>query len=138
MPGGRVAIVQTRWHLDDLTGRVVRDMSQNEQADQYEIVEFPAILEVNKEVIKKKKGKKVKEIKVVEKPLWPEFFNLDALARTKASMPLFQWNAQYQQNPTAEEAALVKREWWQEWKEERPPECEYLIITGEVAIRQHV
>ena len=133
MPGGRVAIVQTRWHLDDLTGRVVRDMSQNEQADQYEIVEFPAILEVNKEVIKKKKGKKVKEIKVVEKPLWPEFFNLDALARTKASMPLFQWNAQYQQNPTAEEAALVKREWWQEWKEERPPECEYLIMSLDAA-----
>jgi|TARA_R110002096_G_scaffold31159_2_gene92026 predicted phage terminase large subunit-like protein len=137
MPGGRVAIVQTRWHLDDLTGRVVRDMSQNEQADQYEIVEFPAILEVNKEVIKKKKGKKVKEIKVVEKPLWPEFFNLDALARTKASMPLFQWNAQYQQNPTAEEAALVKREWWQEWKEERPPECEYLIMSLDAAAETH-
>lgn len=137
MPGGRVAIVQTRWHLDDLTGRVVRDMSQNEQADQYEIVEFPAILEVNKEVVKKKKGKKVKEIKVVEKPLWPEFFNLDALARTKASMPLFQWNAQYQQNPTAEEAALVKREWWQEWKEERPPECEYLIMSLDAAAETH-
>jgi predicted phage terminase large subunit-like protein len=137
MPGGRVAIVQTRWHLDDLTGRVVRDMSQNDQADQYEIVEFPAILEVNKEVVKKKKGKKVKEIKVVEKPLWPEFFNLDALARTKASMPLFQWNAQYQQNPTAEEAALVKREWWQEWKEERPPECEYLIMSLDAAAETH-
>jgi hypothetical protein len=45
MPGGRVAIVQTRWHLDDLTGRVTRDMAKNEKADQYEIVEFPAILD---------------------------------------------------------------------------------------------
>ena len=43
MPGGRVAIVQTRWHQDDLTGRVVRDMVQNEEADQYEVIEFPAI-----------------------------------------------------------------------------------------------
>ena len=58
MPGGRVAIVQTRWHLDDLTGRVVRDMAQNDQADQYEIVEFPAILEIENKTVKKKKGKK--------------------------------------------------------------------------------
>ena len=137
MPGGRVAIVQTRWHLDDLTGRVVRDMAQNEQADQYEIVEFPAILEVEKKVTKKKKGKKVTEVKTIEKPLWPEFFNLDALARTKASMPLFQWNAQYQQNPTAEEAALIKREWWREWREERPPECSYLIMSLDAAAETH-
>jgi len=137
MPGGRVAIVQTRWHLDDLTGRVVRDMAQNDQADQYEIVEFPAILEVENKTVKKKKGKKITEAKVVEKPLWPEFFNLDALQRTKASMPLFQWNAQYQQNPTAEEAALVKREWWKEWKEERPPECSYLIMSLDAAAETH-
>jgi len=101
MPGGRVAIIQTRWHLDDLTGRVVRDMGKNERADQYEVVEFPAILEV---VSKKTK-------KVTQKPLWPEFFDLEALLRTKASMPVFQWNSQYQQQPTTEEAAIVKREW---------------------------
>ena len=52
---------------------------------------------------------------------WPEFFDLPALERTKASMPLFQWNAQYQQQPTAEEAAIVKREWWQIWEKESPP-----------------
>ena len=46
MPGGRVAIVQTRWHMDDLTGRVVKDMAQNERSDQFEVIEFPAILEV--------------------------------------------------------------------------------------------
>ena len=62
MPGGRVAIIQTRWHLDDLTGRVVRDMGKNERADQYEVVEFPAILDV---VNKKTK-------KTTQKPLWPE------------------------------------------------------------------
>jgi hypothetical protein len=84
MPGGRVAIVQTRWHLDDLTGRVTRDMAKNEKADQYNIVEFPAILDVE--------NKKTKKIE--QKPLWPEFFDLAALERTKASMPVFQWNSQ--------------------------------------------
>ena len=47
MPGGRVAIIQTRWHMDDLTGRVVRDMGNNERADAFEVIEFPAILETS-------------------------------------------------------------------------------------------
>ena len=128
MPGGRVAIIQTRWHLDDLTGRVTRDMTQNELADKYEVVEFPAILETEDPE---------KPTNFIEKPLWPEFFNLDALYRTKASMPLFQWNAQYQQTPTAEEAALVKREWWNEWEEEQPPTCEYLIMSLDAAAEKH-
>jgi predicted phage terminase large subunit-like protein len=113
--------------MDDLTGRVVRDMTQNERADEYEIVEFPAILEVEDEETEE----------IVEKPLWPEFFDLEALLRTKASMPTFQWNAQYQQTPTAEEAALVKREWWQIWDQERPPSCEYIIMSLDAAAEKH-
>jgi len=125
MPGGRVAIVQTRWHLDDLSGRVVRDMQKNPNADQYEVVEFPAILEVPD------------GDSVIEKPLWPEFFDLEALKRTKASMPTFQWNAQYQQNPTSEEASVVKREWWRTWKQDSPPPCEYLIMSLDAAAETH-
>jgi len=122
MPGGRVAIIQTRWHQDDLTGRVVKDMTQNEEADQYEVVEFPAIFNDG-----------TKEARA----LWPEFYTLTALNRTKASMPLFQWNAQYQQNPTGEEAAVVKREYWQIWKAESPPPCEYVIMSLDAAAEQH-
>ena len=136
MPGGRIAIVQTRWHLDDLTGRVVRDMAQNELADKYEVIEFPAILEVESEV-PDPKNRLLTIPKTIEKPLWPEFFNLDALYRTKASMPVFQWNAQYQQQPTAEEAALVKREWWKEWTHEDPPSCEYIIMTLDAAAEKN-
>ena len=126
MPRGKVAIIQTRWHMDDLTGRVIKDM-QNEKADQFEIVEFPAILEVE--------DKNTAEI--VQKPLWPQFFNLEALLRTKASMPTFQWNAQYQQEPTAEEASLVKREWWNLWMPEDPPICEYIIMSLDAAAERH-
>ena len=118
MPGGRVAVVHTRWHQSDLTGQLVRDMTQNEEADQYEVVEFPAIFNENT---------------ANEKPLWPEFFDLTALKRTKASMPVFQWNAQYQQNPTGEEAAIIKREWWNKWKRDTPPPCEYVIMSLDAA-----
>ena len=126
MPGGRVAIVQTRWHMDDLTGRVTNDMVKNELADQYEIVEFPAILDADDE-----NGKPIK------KPLWPEFFDLAALERTKASMPAFQWNAQYQQQPTAEEASIIKREWWGIWPHDAPPPVEYVIMSLDAAAEKH-
>ena len=127
MPGGRVAIIQTRWHLDDLTGRVVKDMAMNEGSDQYEVVEFPAIIETED----KRTGV------TIQKALWPEFYDLTALLRTKASMPLFQWNAQYQQNPTSEEASVVKREWWKIWEKEDPPHCEYLIMSLDSAAETH-
>lgn len=126
MPGGAVAIVHTRWHQEDLIGRLIRDMTQNPTADQYEVFEFPAILSVSS-------VDEDDNETVVEKALWPEFFDLPALYRTKASMPVFQWNAQYQQTPTAEEAAIVKREWWRIWPSEDPPDCEYIIMSLDAA-----
>ena len=126
MPGGRVAIVQTRWHMDDLTGRVTKDMVKNELADQYEIVEFPALLDAEDD-----------DGKPITKPLWPEFFDLAALERTKASMPAFQWNSQYQQKPTAEEASIVKREWWGIWPHDQPPHVEYVIMSLDAAAEKH-
>lgn len=118
MPEGRVAIVATRWHKSDLIGRLIKDMSSNEESDQYDVVEFPAILNENTEN---------------EKALWPEFFDIDALKRTRASMPAYQWNAQYQQNPTGDKSAVCKREWWRVWEDEEPPECEYLIQALDAA-----
>jgi predicted phage terminase large subunit-like protein len=126
MPGGRVAVVHTRWSEEDLIGRVIRDMTQNEDADQFEVFEFPAIIET-----------KQPDGTLSERALWPEFFDLPALRRTKASMPTFQWNAQYQQNPTGEEAAIIKREWWRRWTKERPPPCEFLIMSLDAAAEKH-
>lgn len=117
MSGGRVAIVHTRWHEDDLIGHVVKDGTNNEKADQYEVFEFPAILDTP----------------AGQKALWPEKFDLEALERTKASMPSFQWSAQYMQSPTSEEGALVKREWWMPWKAENPPQCEFVIMALDAA-----
>ncbi len=122
MPGGKVALVATRWALTDLIGRVTDDMVKKPDADQYEVFEFPAILNAGTDE---------------ETALWPEFFDMKALHRTKASMPLHQWNAQYQQNPTSEEAALVKREWWQQWTKDKPPTCEYIISSLDAAAEKN-
>ncbi len=118
MPKGRVVIVATRWHKSDLIGKLVSDMSKSDEVDQYHVVEFPAILNEDTDN---------------EKALWPEFFDLEALRRTRSTMPAYQWNAQYQQNPTGDTSAICKREWWRIWEGEEPPKCEYIIQALDAA-----
>jgi len=117
MPNGAVAIVQTRWAANDLTGRVVQDMVRNPDGDQWEVVEFPAILN--------------------DKSLWPEQWSLEALLKTKAAMPAFQWSAQYMQQPTSEEGAIIKKEWWRPWEKDKPPECDYIIMSLDAAAEKN-
>lgn len=117
MPGGAIIIVMTRWSNFDLTGMIVDYMAKNPDADQWEIVEFPAILN--------------------DKPLWPEFWSIEELLTKKASMDVRYWNAQYMQQPTAEEGALIKREWWQIWDEDDPPPCEFIIQSWDTAFMKH-
>ena len=114
MPGGAIIIVMTRWSKLDLTGQVINHMSKNEDAEQWEVVEFPAILPSGN-------------------PLWPEFWPVEELNAKKASLDPRYWQAQYMQDPTAEEGALIKREWWQIWEKDDPPECEYLIMSLDAA-----
>ena len=145
MPGGRVAVVQTRWATNDLTGRLVHDMTVNDGADQFEIVEFPAILEKEEQVTAEEPEDPddptsplhtVTKTVITQQSLWPEQWPLEALLRTKASMPTYQWNAQYMQNPTSEEGAIVKREWWKWWEEEEPPTCDFIVQAWDTAFEK--
>jgi len=120
MPGGAIAVLHTRWHMRDLIGRLIKDAALNPDADQYEIFEFPAIL--NEDDPDRAKS------------LWPEQWTLDSLLRTKASMPAWQWNAQYQQNPTAQESAIIKRDWIRWWPKANPPSCEFIVQAFDTAL----
>ena len=100
-PGGAIVLVMTRWNTKDLTGRFIQQSSQA-KADQWEVVEFPAIMPTGN-------------------PVWPEFWKLEELEGVKASLTVQKWNAQWMQNPTSEEGALIKREWWRNWTKEIPP-----------------
>jgi predicted phage terminase large subunit-like protein len=118
MPGGAIIVVMTRWSKLDLTGQIVNQMIKNDDVDDWEIVEFPAIIE-------NKAGE--------EESLWPEFWPLEELQSKKAALDIRYWNAQYLQNPTSEEGALIKRDWWQMWEEDEPPACEFIIMTLDAA-----
>jgi predicted phage terminase large subunit-like protein len=116
-PGGSIVIVMTRWSKRDLTGQILKDAAANDSIGEWEVIEFPAILPS-------------------EKPLWPEFWELDELLKVKRDVPNSKWMAQYQQNPVSESAAIVKREWWQEWPRDDPPHCEFILQSWDTAFEK--
>ena len=112
-PGGSIVVVMTRWSKRDLTGKICQAMVDRD-GDEWEIISLPAI-------------------KRNEKPLWPEFWSYEELDKLRIELPLSKWQAQYQQDPTSEEGALVKREWWRVWDKETPPPCDYIIQSWDTA-----
>ena len=112
-PNGAIVIVMTRWSKKDLTGKILQSMIDRD-GEKWEVIEFPAILPSGK-------------------ALWPEFWSLTELQALKDELPTSKWNAQYQQNPTSEEGAIIRREWWRAWERSTPPPCEYIIMTLDAA-----
>jgi len=135
MPGGKICVLHTRWHQRDLIGRLTKDGNLNEEGDQYEIFEFPAILEFDNPLADHNSIDFDPDAPlIIQKSLWPEQWSLESLLRTKASMPSWQWNAQYQQNPTAQEAAIVKRDAIRWWIGEDPPSVDFIVQSYDTAL----
>ena len=107
-PGGVIVVVMTRWSDKDLTGKLLKNDTE------WDIVQLPAILPSGN-------------------ALWPEFWDISELLALKEELPVYKWNAQYQQTPTGEEGALIKRDWWQRWEADRPPKCEFIIQSWDTA-----
>ena len=113
-PGGAIVIVMTRWHQRDLAGQILKASQQREGSDGWEVIQLPAILPSGKS-------------------LWPEYWPKEELDKLKAELPASKWSAQYQQDPTAEEQALIKRDWWRTWEEDNPPDCDFIIQSWDTA-----
>lgn len=113
-PGGSIVLVQTRWSEKDMTGQLIKQMGKDPKADQWEVIELPAIFDD-------------------ETPCWPEFWSLEDLSAVRASIPPSKWNAQYQQNPTGEENAIIPREWWNKWEGKTVPQLQYVIQSYDTA-----
>jgi len=116
-PGGAIVVVMTRWSKRDLTGQVLRSSMQRD-GEEWEVIEFPAIMPSGN-------------------ALWPEFWSLEELSDLRNELPHSKWMAQYQQEPTSEASAIVKRDWWKEWEGERPPPCDFILMSWDTAFEKH-
>jgi predicted phage terminase large subunit-like protein len=112
-PGGKIVVVMTRWSIKDLTSSLIKAQA-TDKSDQWELIEFPAILPDNQ-------------------PVWPEYWKLSELESVKASLSIQKWNSQWMQNPTAEEGSIIKREWWRKWTRDYIPDCVHIIQSYDTA-----
>lgn len=103
----------TRWSKKDLTGQVLKAAAQR-SGEEWEVIEFPAILPSGN-------------------ALWPEFWRIEELEALRQELPNGKWMAQYQQQPTSDVSAIIKREWWKTWEKDSPPFCSYLIQSWDTA-----
>jgi predicted phage terminase large subunit-like protein len=114
-PSGRIVLIQTRWHEDDLSGRILDAMAAG--GDRWEVVSLPAIAEADDPL-----GR------VPGEPLWPEWESLDQLNRKRLIVGARDWSALYQQRPAPEDGDFFKREWLRPY--EKAPPIETLRVYG--------
>ena len=112
-PGGKIVVVMTRWNTKDLTGMLLNSQ-KDVKSDKWELIEFPAVLPSGNS-------------------LWPGYWDIEELESVKASISLQKWNAQWMQNPTSEEGAIIKREWWRKWTSNNIPTLEHVIQSYDTA-----
>ena len=133
MPGGGVLIIQTRWHDDDLSGRLIYNYEQAmkefagtgnwpDDADKWEVVSYPAIA-VNDEKHRRK-----------GEPLHAERYNLRSLARIRRTIGPRDWAALYQQMPTPEEGEYFTKEMLRYYKQTPDPSHMSVIAAADLAI----
>ena len=121
MPGGAVVVINTRWHDDDLSGRLLEE--QEKDGDKWELLSLPAI---SPEGL----------------PLWAEWYPLDRLEQIKSVLPARDWNALYQQNPIPDDGDYFKSDWFQEY-DELPPNLrmygasDYAVTDGDGDFTEH-
>ena len=101
-PGGAIILVQTRWHEDDLAGRLLEGMKQGR--DQWRVVNLPAIAEGN-DPLGRKSGA----------ALWPAWQDETALARIRRNIGERGWTSLYQGQPRPTEGSIIKASWWRPW-----------------------
>lgn len=101
-PGGSVVLVQTRWHSDDLAGRLLHDA--NFGGEKWTVLNLPAFAEIDDPL-----GRGIDEA------LWPMRYPVERLNDIRRSMGAFWFSAMYQQRPTPAEGGLFQREWFRYW-----------------------
>tara|TARA_R110000803_G_scaffold210147_1_gene281216 strand:+ start:1027 stop:2643 length:1617 start_codon:yes stop_codon:yes gene_type:complete len=149
MPGGAVVIVQTRWTEDDLSGYLLSQEDNDPFVDKWRVIKIPAF---NTVISLQSLTHATKELKnahllprsysepVLGESFWPDkekpedfHWSTEMLLRTKHSLPGYQWDALYMQEPSAEEGGIFKLEYWQDWDKDKAPPVDYVLLSVDPA-----
>lgn len=98
---GAIVLIQTRWHDDDLAGRLLREARANPTAEQWTVLKLPALAEEG-DPLGRREGE----------TLWPQKFSQAEMEATRDNTPPRVWAAQYQQRPLTDAARMFQRSWF--------------------------
>jgi predicted phage terminase large subunit-like protein len=119
-----ILIILTRWHEDDLVGRLLEQAKRDPKADQWELFSVPAIAD----------GKLMPcDPRQPGDPLWPEKFPLSDLIKTKAHGS-YEWESLYQQRPSSPSGNIINRSWWKYYKQ-APAKLDELILSWDCTFK---
>lgn len=119
-PGAAVVLIMTRWHEDDLAGRLLKEARQG--GEQWEVLSIPAVAENDNDPLGRKAGE----------PLWPEWFTPEMFKQAKRDKRT--WSALYQQRPTVEGGGILRRENVQLWPARKAlPRFIYVVQSYDTA-----
>lgn len=124
LPDSRIVLVNTRWHVRDLSGYLLDKSARNARVDQWEVISIPAILD---------KGASDYLMLPEAESYWPEFITMDDLISTREGLSRSDWGALYMQTPTGEDGNVFNKDDFQDWDEDDPPECDEIIQTLDTA-----
>lgn len=125
-PGGAIIIIQTRWHEDDLSGRLVEESKSG--GDAWDIVDLPAIAGQD-DPLGRQEGE----------ALWPQRYPIESLEQKKRVMGAYWFSALFQQRPAPDEGMVFLRHWWKYWENyEALPEFEEIILSWDCSFKDKV
>lgn len=136
-PGAAIIVIATRWGKRDLIGRLLAKAKESKRADQWEVVEIPAIMPADEADYAKTCVDGTPLVVDGERSYWPEYWPTWELQATRENTSPFKWAAQYMQTPTGSSGAMVKRHWWKRWEPKGFPEITYKIQTWDTALRKN-
>lgn len=122
-PDARVVFINTRWHADDVTGRLLENSKKYEDSEQWHHINLPAFALEN-DLLNRKENE----------PLWPERFDLKRLNKLRLDIGNYWFSALYQQQPISNEYQIFKPEWWQFYK--TAPKCSFIIQSWDTAFKK--
>ena len=149
MPGGKVVLVMTRWHENDLAGHLLKQQEASPLADKWDVVRIPAL-----NTAESAAQLSTARAELIEQGYLPETYpepklgesfwgapdrengfcwSTEDIIRTKNNTPPFKFDALYLQSPSSETGGIIQVDYWQDWSSEDPPECDFIIQSWDTA-----